>query len=126
MQRGKVGYNSSLPTSFSTIAIRDEVWVKGFFFMVPHEEYETYISPFDDDIIRAPFSLHLQQHILLHYDDAHLHGCTYYVHLSHLKTHDFPSSLVSRFEVGGTSSNTWANRYMIKKILLEKISFIIS
>ena len=30
----------------------NEVWVKGFFFIVPHEEYVIYISRFDDDMIR--------------------------------------------------------------------------
>ena len=37
----------------------NELWVKGLFFIVPHEEYGIYISPFDDDIIREPYSLHL-------------------------------------------------------------------
>ena len=67
-------HNFSLPTSFSTTSIGDENWAKGLFFMVPHEEYETSISNFDDDIIRASSSLHLQQHPFLHYDDTHLHG----------------------------------------------------
>ena len=35
-------HNYSLPTSFSATSIGDENWVKGFFFMVPHEEYVTY------------------------------------------------------------------------------------
>ena len=60
-----------------------------FLLIVPHEEYGIYISPFDDDMIREPYSLHLQQHPLLHYDDTHIHGCTYGIHLSHLETHDF-------------------------------------
>ena len=38
----------------------NEVWVKGFFFIVQHEEYGNYISPFDDDMIREPYYLHLQ------------------------------------------------------------------
>ena len=38
----------------------NEVWVKGFFFMVPHEEYGLSISPFDDDMIREPHSLQFQ------------------------------------------------------------------
>ena len=37
----------------------NEVWVKGFFFMVPHEEYETHISPFDDGMTRKPYSSNL-------------------------------------------------------------------
>ena len=40
----------------------NEVWVKGFFLMVPHEEHEHYISPFDDGIIREPYYLQFQQH----------------------------------------------------------------
>ena len=49
--------------------------------MVSDEEYETYISTFDDEIIRAPFYFHFQHHPMLHYDDTHLHGCTYDVYL---------------------------------------------
>ena len=70
--------------------------------MVPHEECEIPITPFDDDMTRAPSYLHLQHHPLLHYVDRHLHGFTYDVHLSHLKTHDFPFYLLSPFDVGGT------------------------
>ena len=58
--------------------------------MVPHEEYGLSIYPFDDHMIREPYYLQLQQNPLLHYDDTHLHGCAYDVHLSHLETHDFP------------------------------------
>ena len=83
--------------------------------MVPHEEHGHSISPFDDGIIREPSSLHFQQHHFLHYDYTHLHGCTYYVHLSHLETHDFPCSFPSLFEVGGTSSHTWVKSYMIEE-----------
>ena len=36
----------------------NEVWVKGFFFMVPHEEYGLSISPFEDDMIMEPYYLH--------------------------------------------------------------------
>ena len=43
----------------------NEVWVKGFFFMVPHEEYGLYISPFDDDVIIEPCSLHFQSLVTL-------------------------------------------------------------
>ena len=82
--------------------------------MVPHEEYETSISPFDDDMIREAYSLHLQQHPFLHYDDTHIHGCTYDVQLSHLETHDFPFSFLSPFDIGGTSSNTRVKRYTIE------------
>ena len=51
------------PTSYTSEFCsihRNEVWVKGFFLMVPHEEYEASISPFDDDIIRESSSLHFQ------------------------------------------------------------------
>ena len=78
------------PTSYSSkfcSIYPIEVWVKCLFLMVPHEEYGIYISPFDDEMIRGPYFLHFQQHPLLHYDDTHLHGCTYDVHLSHLETH---------------------------------------
>ena len=92
-------HNYSLPTSFSSTSIGDENWVKGFFLMVSHGEHENSISPFDDDMIREPYYLQLKQHPLLQYDDTHLHGCTYDVQLSHLKTHDFPCSLLSPFNV---------------------------
>ena len=52
----------------------NEVWVKGFFLMVPHEEYETSIFNFYDDMDGEHSYSHLQQHPLLLYDDAHLHG----------------------------------------------------
>ena len=58
-------HNFSLPT-FSATSIEDENWVKGFFFMVPHEEYETSTSPFDYDMTIVPSYLHLQQQPLLH------------------------------------------------------------
>ena len=40
------------PTSYTSIFFSihpNEVWVKGFFFMVPHEECEIPISPFYDE-----------------------------------------------------------------------------
>ena len=51
-------------------------------------------------------------------DDAHLHGCTYDMHLSHFTTHGFSCLTLGSFDVGGTSSNTGVNRFMIgeKKI----------
>ena len=57
--------------------------------MVPHEEYGTPRFTFYDDMVGENYYLHFQQHPFLHYDDTHLHGCTYDVHLSHLETHDF-------------------------------------
>ena len=83
--------------------------------MVPHEEYGLSISTFDYDMIREPYYLHLKQHPLLHYDYTHIHGCTYDVHLSHLKTHDFPYFLLSPFNVGGISSNIHMKMYMIEE-----------
>ena len=59
------------------------------FFMVLHEEYETPIFSFYDDMVGEHSYPPLQQHPLLLYDESHLHGCTYDMHLSHLKTHGF-------------------------------------
>ena len=81
--------------------------------MVPHEEYKTSISPFNYDMTIAPYYLYLHNHPLLPYDDAHLHGCTYDLHLSHLKAYGFSCSTLGSFDVGGTSSNTRVNRIMI-------------
>ena len=105
------------PTSYTSIFCSihpNELWVRGSFFMVPYGECEIPISPFDDDMTRAQYYLHFKQHPLLHYDDTHLHGCTYGVHLSHLETHDFPCSFPSPFDVVGTSSHTWVKIYMIE------------
>ena len=88
--------------------------MKGFFFIVPHEEYGISISPFDNAMIIEPYYLHWEQNPFLHYDDTHLHG-SYGIHLSHLETHDFPCSLPSLFDAGGTSSHTWVKRYMIEE-----------
>ena len=52
---------------------------------------------------------HLQQHSLLLSDDAHLHGCNYDMHLSHLKTHGFYCSTLGSVDVGVNSSNTRVN-----------------
>ena len=83
--------------------------------MVQHEEYETPIFNFYDDMVGENSYSHLQQHPLLLYDDAHLHGCTYDMHLSHLKTHGFSCSTLGSFDVGGTSSDTWVKRDMIEE-----------
>ena len=101
--------------NLSPIFHPNEIWVKGFFLMVPYEEHGNSISPFDDEIIRSPSYLNLQHHPCLHYDYTHLHGCTYDVHLSHWDIHDFPCSFPSLFEVGGTSSHTWVKSYMIEE-----------
>ena len=53
----------------------NEVWMKGFFLMVPHEEYGTPKLNFYDERVGAHYYLHFQQHPFLHYDDTHLHGC---------------------------------------------------
>ena len=74
-----------------------------------------FISLSNDDMIIEPYYLHLQQNPLLHYDYTHLHGCTYDVHLSHVKTHDFTCSFPILFEFEGTSSHTWVKSYMIEE-----------
>ena len=51
------------PTSYTSIFCiihPNELWVKGFFFMVPHEDYGIPISPLGDDMTRVPSYLHLQ------------------------------------------------------------------
>ena len=109
------------PTSYTSKFCsihHNEVWVKGFFFIVPHEEYGIYISPFNDEIIRETYYLHSQWNPLLHFDDTHIHGCTYDVHLSHLEAHDFSCSLPNPFDVGGTSSHTWVKIYMNSILIL--------
>ena len=68
---------------------------------------------FYDEMVGAHSYSHFQQNNFLLYDVAHLHGCTYDMHLSHLKTHGFSCSTVGSFDVGGTSSNTGVNRFMI-------------
>ena len=48
------------PTSYTSKFCNihpNEVWVKGSFFMVPHEEYKISISPFYYDMIREPYYL---------------------------------------------------------------------
>ena len=63
-----------------------EVWVKGLFFMVPHEEYGTPRFTFYDDMVVENYYSHFQKHPFLLCDDENLHGFTYDMHLSHLKT----------------------------------------
>ena len=90
------------PTSYNSMFCSislNEVWVKGFFLMVPHEDYGTPRFTFYDDMVGEHSYSHLQQHILLLYDDAHLHGCTYAMHLSHLKTRGFSCSTLGSFDV---------------------------
>ena len=81
--------------------------------MVSHEEYGTSRYNFYDDMVGEHYYSHLQQHPLLHYDDTHLNGCTYDMHLSHLKTHGFSCSRLRSFDVGVNSSNTMLNRFMM-------------
>ena len=85
------------------------------FFMVPHEEYGTPRFTFHDEIFGAHSYSHFQQHPFLHYDYTDLHGCTYDVHLSHLKTHGFSCSTLGSCDVGGASANTWMKRNMIEE-----------
>ena len=101
-----LGESLHSPTSYTSIFCSihpNEVWVKGFFFIVPHEDYGIPISPFDDDMIKEQYYLHLKKNPLLHYDDIHLHGCIYGIHL---ETHEFLFSLPSPFDVRGSSSHT--------------------
>ena len=110
------------PTSYNSmfcIISLNEVWVKGFFFMVPHEEYGTPRFIFYDDMVGEHSYSHWKKHSLLLYDVAYLHGCTYDMHLSHLKTHGFSYSTFGSLDVGGTSSNTRVNRFMIGEIFFS-------
>ena len=55
------GYLVLSPTSYTLKFCSfhpNEVWVKGSFFMVPHEEYKIYIFHFDYGMIREPYYLH--------------------------------------------------------------------
>ena len=79
---------TSYTSTFCSIHPNKE-WVKGFFFMVPYEEYGILISPFDDKMTSVPYYLHLYQHPLLHYDNIHIHGCIDETSLSHLKSSVF-------------------------------------
>ena len=81
--------------------------------MVPHEEYGTPRFTFYDDMVVSHYFSHFQKNPLLIYDDAHLHQCTYDMHLIHLKTHGFSCSTLGSFDVGGNSSNTGVNSFMI-------------
>ena len=81
--------------------------------MVPHEENGTPRFTFYDDMVGAHSYSNFHQVPLLLYDDTHIHGCTYDMHLSHLKTHGFSCSTLGSFDVGGTSSNTRVNGHMI-------------
>ena len=51
-------YPTSYTSKFCSIH-HNEVWVKGLFFIVQHEEYVIYIYPSDDDMIREPYYLNL-------------------------------------------------------------------
>ena len=76
------------PTSYNSMFCNislNEVWVRQLFLMVPHEEYGTPRSTFYDEMVGAYYYSHLQKLPLLLYDDAHLHGCTNDMHLSHLR-----------------------------------------
>ena len=91
------------PTSYPSISCSihpKEIWVKGFFSLEPYEEYET-PTLHDGSMMSDTHSLLQHKHPLLAFDDFLIHGCTYDVHLSHLKTHDFPCSFLSPLDVGG-------------------------
>ena len=51
-------YPTSYTSKFCSISL-NEVWVKGFFFMVPQEEYETPIITFYDDMVGEKYYSHL-------------------------------------------------------------------
>ena len=112
---GELFYSPTSHNSMFCSISLNEVWVKGLFFMVPHEEYGTSRFTFYDDMVGVHSYSHLQQHPLLLYDDGNLHGFTYDMHLSHLKTRGFSCSTLGSFDVGGTSSHTWVKRYMIEE-----------
>ena len=80
--------STSYNSMFCSISL-NKVWVKGFFSMVPQEEYGTPRFNFYNDMVGEHYYSHFHQNPLLLYDDAHLHGCTYDMHLSHLKTCGF-------------------------------------
>ena len=75
--------------------------------MVSHEEYETPIYHFDDDITRAHSYLHFQQQPLFHHDDIDIHGCIDETSLSHLKYSCFLCSLFGLDFGGGYSFTSW-------------------
>ena len=56
---------TSYTSKFCSSHDANEVWVKSFFLMVPHEEHGHSIYPFDDVIIRKPSYLHLQKNPFL-------------------------------------------------------------
>ena len=64
------------PTSYNSMFCNisfNEVWVKGFFLMVPHEEYGIPRFTFYYDMVGAHYYLHFQHHPFLLYDDVNLH-----------------------------------------------------
>ena len=64
---------TSYNSMFCSIGL-NKVWVKGFFFMVPCEEYGTPRFNFYDGMVGAHSYSHFQHNPLLLYDAAHLHG----------------------------------------------------
>ena len=103
------------PTSYTSKFCNihpNEVWVKGFFFMVPHEEYGTpRFTFFYDDMVGEHSYSHFQQHTFPLYYDPHLHGCTYDMNLSHLNNHGLSCSTLGSFDVGGTSSRNFIQHW---------------
>ena len=103
------------PTSYPSISCgihRNENLVQGFLLLVAYEEYET-PTLHDDTMMRSLHYILKHKYPLITFDDFLIHGCTYDVHLSHLKTHDFACSLLSSCDVKITSSNAWVKKYMI-------------
>ena len=58
------------------------------------EHMDDYIDAHYISFVARPYS-NFQQHSLLLYDDSHLLGCTYDMHLSHLNTHGFSCSTLA-------------------------------
>ena len=85
---------------FCSISL-NEVWVKGFFLMVPIRSMELL------DLLSMMTWL---EHTLIH---------IFRSILCYLKTHGFSCSTLGSFDVGGTSSNTGMNRFMIGEIFFS-------
>ena len=80
--------------------------------MVPHEVYGIPLCPFNVDMARVPYYLHLQQHPLLHYNDIHINGCSDEASLIHLKSSCFLFFLFGSYFGGGSSFTSWVKEHM--------------
>ena len=75
--------------------------------MVPHEEYETHVSHFDDDMTRENYYLQLKEKPLFHHYDIHMHGYIDETSLSQLKSSCFLCSIFGSYFGGGSSFASW-------------------